>query len=578
MTPRPRTNRQRTAAALLSTVAMVLCCPDYDVWWLGFVAWVPYFWAIEGLRPWQAMKYGWLTGTLTVLWGFFWMTNLLTKFAALPWVAALPVAVLFSAWHGLIWGLAAWVIAWMRQRGASLLVVAPMAWVVMEAGLPNLFPIYMALGWCWQPLWIQAAEIGGVTMVSAAMVGLNAALYRVLMARLEASHTDRRALAVLLAWVIGLPTYGAIRIAQVRADMAAAPKLKIAAIQGNFSIMEMRDPARKLPILWRQQELTGELQAKGAELVVWGETAYPFGNVFFRDSTRDLPPGNPRKVQSGFSIPIVFGTVTRDRKVREKQMYNTAILLDGQGRVAGTYDKVYRLAFGEYFPIPLLADWYLENFPNAAHIMQGKGPDVMSVETPSGTWRLGPFICYEDILPRYVRETANQGVHVLVNSTNDAWFGKTHEPTQHLGLAVFRTVEHRKGMVRAVNTGVSTYIDPTGTAIEKTRVTDPDIDGPQGADGLLAEVPMMDPEARTIYGATGELFDCLMGLGLVVIGWRRRKHAVTPGPAKAEAVPVEAAKAEAAKAEPAKAEAAKAEPAKAEPAPVETAPESDAPE
>lgn len=546
--PRPRTSLQRTAAALLSTVGMVLCCPDYDVWWLGFVAWVPYFWAIEGVRPWQAMKYGWLTGTLTVLWGFFWMTNLLTKFAHLPWIVALPVAIVFSAWHGLIWGLAAWVIAWMRQRGASLLVVAPMAWVVMEAALPNLFPIYMALGWCWQPLWIQTAEIGGVTMVSATMVGLNAALYRVGAAWMDERRLDRRAGVVLLAWVIGIPTYGAIRIAQVKADMAAAPKLKIAAIQGNFSIMEMRNRERKLPILRRQQQLTGELQARGAELVVWGETAYPFGNVFFRDSIHDLPPGNPRRVQSGFSIPIVFGTVTRDRTGREKYPYNTAILLDGQGQVAGMYDKVYRLAFGEYAPL-VDPDWYLKMIPNAAHIAQGKGPDVLSVTTPTGTWRLGPFICYEDILPRFVREAANQGVHVLVNSTNDAWFGKTHEPAQHLGLAVFRTVEHRKGMVRAVNTGVSTYIDPTGAAIEKTRVTDPDIDGPQGADGVLAEVPMMDPQARTIYGATGELFDVLMGLGLVVIGWRRRGVKVEG--ARGDAAKVDAAKQEPAEAEPA---------------------------
>lgn len=558
MAPRPRTPRQRTLAALLSTVGMVLCCPDYDAWWLGFVAWVPYFWAIEGQRPWQAMKYGWLTGTLTVLWGFFWMTNLLTKFAHLPWPVALVVATLFSAWHGLIWGLAAWVIAYMRQRGASLLVVAPMAWVVMEAALPNLFPIYMALGWCWQPLWIQTAEIGGVTMVSATMVGLNAALYRVLATRIDEGRLDRRAGLVLLVWLVGIPTYGAIRIAQVRDDMAAAPKLKIAAIQGNFSIMEMRDRERKLPILRRQQQLTGELQARGAELVVWGETAYPFGNVFFRDSIHDLPPGNPRRVQNGFSIPIVFGTVTRDRTGREKYPYNTAILLDGQGQVAGMYDKVYRLAFGEYAPL-VDPDWYLSKIPNAAHIAQGKGPDVLSVTTPTGTWRLGPFICYEDILPRFVRQAANEGVHVLVNSTNDAWFGKTHEPSQHLGLAVFRTVEHRKGMVRAVNTGVSTYIDPTGAAIEKTRVTDPDIDGPQGAEGVLAEVPMMDPQARTIYGMTGELFNALMGVGLVVIGWRRRGVKVEG--AKGDAAKVDAAKVDAAKKEPAEAEPAEAEPA-----------------
>ena len=95
-------------------------------------------------------------------------------------------------------------------------------------------------------------------------------------------------------------------------------------------------------------------------------------------------------------------------------------------------------------------------------------------------------ICYEDILPRFVRDAANQRVHVFVNLTNDAWFGLTHEPMQHLGLAVFRTVEHRKGLVRAVNTGVSTYIDPTGRAVHKTRATDPDTQGPQPVDGRPA--------------------------------------------------------------------------------------------
>lgn len=541
MVPRPRTKAQRTAAALLSTVGMVLCCPDYDLWWLGFVAWVPLFWAIEGCRPREAMRYGWLTGTLTVLWGFFWMTNLLTKFAQLPMPVAFVVALIFSAWHGLIWGLAALVIAWLRQRGASLLVVAPMAWVTMEALLPNLFPIYMALGWCWQPLWIQAAELGGVTMVSGIMVALNAALYRVLATGLDERRLDRRAAVVALAWLVGVPTYGAIRIAQVQARMEAAPTIGIAAIQGNFSIFQMRRREEKQPILRRQQALTAQFEAQGAELAVWGETAYPYGRQFFRDSQTDLPPSSPRKVQQGFSIPVVFGTVTSERGPDGRPLigrghypYNTAVLLDGEGRVAGMYDKVYRLAFGEYAPL-VDPEWYLSKIPNAAHIAQGKGPDVLTVQTGSGTWRLGPFICYEDILPRFVRQAANEGVHVFVNLTNDAWFGKTHEPAQHLGLAVFRTVEHRKGMVRAVNTGITTYIDPTGRAVAKTAVTDPDVDGPQEADGVLARVPMMDPQARTLYGLTGELFNGLMALGLLVIGWRRRGEPTTPPDAAAPA-------------------------------------------
>ena len=519
--PRSRTTAQRIIAALLSTVCMVLCCPDYDLWWLGLVAWVPYLWAIEGLRPRKAMLYGLLVGTLTVLWGFFWLNNLLTKFAHLPMVAAFPVTLAFSAWHGLIWGGAAALIAWLTRRGASVLYVAPMCWVVMEAILPNLFPIYMALGWCWQPLWIQTAELGGVTFVGATMVGLNAALYRVLVSQFSEDTLDRRALVVFLAWIIGIPAYGAIRIAQVEAQMEAAPKLKIAAVQGNFSIMQMRKRNEKIPILRRQQALTGQYQEQGAQLAIWGETAYPNSRAFHRASKTDLPDKSPWKVQRGFSIPVVFGTVTRDITGKEKYPYNTAIMLDGEGKVSGMYDKVYRLAFGEYAPL-VDPEWYLKMIPNAAHIEKGKGPDVMKLKTPEGEWSLGPFICYEDILPRFVRDAANQGVHVFVNMTNDAWFGKTHEPSQHLGLAVFRTIEHRKGLVRAVNTGVSTIIDPTGRALAKTRVTDPDIDGPQPAEGVVADVPMMDPESRTLYGMTGELFNGLMLLGIIVVGWRTR--------------------------------------------------------
>lgn len=518
-----RTTAQRTVAALLSTVGMVLCCPDYDLWWLGFFAWVPYLWAIEGLAPRRAMLFGWLTGTLTVLWGFFWLNNLLTKFAGFPMVAALPVTLLFSAWHGLIWGGAAYLIAWLHRRGASLMLIAPMCWVVMEALLPNLFPIYMALGWCWQPVLIQTAELGGVTAVAATMVGFNTALYELVMRWRDTGALDRRALAVFAAWAIGIPAYGVVRIAQVEQDMAAAPTLKIAAVQGNFSIKQMRKRQEKIPILRRQQALTGDFEAQGAQLAVWGETAYPNARKFHRASTTDLPANDPWKVQQGFSIPVVFGTVTRDLTGKEKYPYNTALMLDGEGRVAGMYDKVYRLAFGEYAPL-VDPDWYLSKVPNAAHIEKGKGASVMELTTPEGTWRLGPFICYEDILPRFVWEAADQDVHAFINLTNDAWFGKTHEPSQHLGLAVFRTVEHRKGLVRAVNTGISTYIDPTGRAHDKTRVTDPDIEGPQAAEGLLAEVPMMDPKARTLYGATGELFNGLMLLGILVVGWRTRRR------------------------------------------------------
>lgn len=517
---------ERLLLAVLSTVGMVLSCPDYDVWWLGFVAWVPLYAAIDGLPPGRALFYGWVTGCLTVFTGFFWLTELLTKFADFPLVASSPIAFLFASWHGLLWGFAAMITAFLvRRTTVPLIVAAPLAWVAVEATLPNIFPIYMAHAWSWQPLWIQTAELGGVTTVSFTMVAINAGLYTLVHTARTRGAIDRVAAIGTASLLVGVPLYGAIRIAQVEAAMERAPKLDVGVVQGNMSISEMADPRNKLQILDKHRRMSAALAAQGADLVLWGETAYPNGRVFHRASDHEPPPDHPWRIHVGFEVPALVGVVTRDARGGSPYPWNTALLFDGQGNIRGRYDKVYRLIFGEYIPL-VDPEWYLQQVPSASHLDKGDGPHALELETPEGTYRLGPFICYEDILPRYVRSTAAQGVHVFVNLTNDSWFGKTHEPGQHLGLAVFRAVEHRKALVRAVNTGVSAYVDPTGRARVKTRVTDPDIDGPQDAEGFVARVPMMDPRGRTLYGWTGELFDglCVLGVVLVAVRWPRRRE------------------------------------------------------
>jgi apolipoprotein N-acyltransferase len=226
-------------------------------------------------------------------------------------------------------------------------------------------------------------------------------------------------------------------------------------------------------------------------------------------------------VRKGFETPMILGTITTDRTKQNPYPWNSALLIDRQGRVASRYDKVFLLVFGEYIPI-VDPEWFLEIVPAAAHLNRGSGPGILEF----GHYRLGPLICYEDILPRFVRDTANQGVHALVNLTNDSWFGLTAEPAQHLGLSVFRAIEQRRGMVRSVSTGTSSYIDPTGRVHVKTRVTDPDVQGPQEPDGFLVEVPMIEPGTlTTLYARTGELFNALVILGLVVLGARRRPRA-----------------------------------------------------
>lgn len=502
---------------------MVLSCPDYDLWWLGFFAWIPFFAAIEGLAPRQALGYGWLIGCSTVLWGFFWLTELLVKFAGFPMWASVPVAFLFAAYHGLIWGLSAAAMAWLRHRTrAPLWVYAPLCWVALEAVLPNIFPIYMALSWCWQPLWIQTAELGGALAVSFVMVAINAAVWETIHGYIERGKPNTVALATLVAWLIGVPAYGWIRIEQVEAEMERADKLRIGVVQGNFGIETYGTPGMKPLLLRELQRVTAALQADGAQLVLWGETAYPYGR-FARQHETDLDPQDRRRIQRGFDVPVIVGLITRDATGENPYAWNTAWVLDSDGKWGDRYDKNYPLMFGEAAPPGIDPDWYTKTIPSASHLNRGDGPAVLRAVG----YRFGALICYEDILDDFTREVANEGVHAIVNLTNDSWFGKTREQSEHLGLAVYRAIEHRKPLLRSVNAGISAYVDPVGRVVEQTETTDSDTDGYQGAEGFAVDVPMMPHDGRTLFGWTGDLFGwlCIAGLaGVWVVSRYRRPH------------------------------------------------------
>ena len=276
------------------------------------------------------------------------------------------------------------------------------------------------------------------------------------------------------------------------------------------------------PILLRElQRETAELQQQGADVVLWGETAYPYGR-FTRQHEQDLAQGDKRRIQRGFDVPVIVGLITRDATRENPYAWNSAWVLDQDGRWGTRYDKNYPLMFGEAAPPGVDPEWYLDMIPSASHLNRGDGPSVLE----AAGYRFGGLICYEDILPRFTREVANQGVSALVNLTNDSWFGNTREQSEHLGLAVYRAIEHRRPLLRSVNAGISAYVDPTGRVVQQLDVTNSDEDGYQGAEGFVAEVPMMDPERRSIYGVLGDLFAWLCISGLVGMwGWAKYHRA-----------------------------------------------------
>ncbi|MCA9684395.1 MAG: hypothetical protein KC457_19520 [Myxococcales bacterium] len=196
----------RILAAAATGASMWISAPNMDIWWLAFVGWVPLLWAIHGRPVKHAFYYGWISGFVSVFVGFFWMSELLTRFAGFAMPGAAGVTALFALWLGLQWALPAAISNFLVARtGRSTLLIFPMAWAAIEFVLPSIFPVYMALSWAWQPLWIQTAEIGGAMTVSFVMVAINAAIWETIRGYVDDGKIPVVAGASLAAWLIGVP-------------------------------------------------------------------------------------------------------------------------------------------------------------------------------------------------------------------------------------------------------------------------------------------------------------------------------------------------------------------------------------
>jgi len=476
MIPRPR-----EALATLSGLLYFLSFPGFDAWPLAFVALVPLHFAIAGVE--SRRRVFWLgtwMGFVTNWGGYYWLIGMLETFSGFP----TPLCVLFASilcfYQGLLFGVYALLVREGTRAGRSALVVVPVALVVVELLYPLLFPSYTAN--CLHPsvILMQGADLFGPLGLTAAIALVNAAIGEAIRRRADGVRAIARAAAPAALVLVFLASYGAIRIRQVRAASDAAPALRVGLAQSNMGVYQKHE--RPEEGLRRHQVLSKRLLDEGdLDLLIWPESAYVY---VLPEDVRSVH----RAVLGGLPGPLLFGGIQR----RGGKLYNTAILTDERGRIVDTYDKVYLLAFGEYLPFgdtfPVLYDWS----PHSGHFTQGTDLDPLEF----GRFRIAALVCYEDILPRFVRDLVRAGdPDLFVNMTNDAWFGKTHEPAIHLALAKFRSVEHRRWLIRATNTGISAIVDPTGRVVKEGPLFE------QAA--LRGTVHMMRP--WTLYRTVGDV-------------------------------------------------------------------------
>ncbi|MDX1485381.1 MAG: apolipoprotein N-acyltransferase [Alphaproteobacteria bacterium] len=471
------TGWRRLAVAAALGALSVLALPPLFVTPVLLVSFTGLVWLIDGasVSPggWRrVLAIGWWFGFGHFVGGLYWITNaLLVDAAAHGWLAPFAVSGL-SLYFAVYPALACWA-ASRFPAGASRVLALAVAWAVSEwlrgfvlTGFPwNLMATTLAF---------DTAALQGAAVVGA--YGLSMVVVAIAAAPSTLAVGERRggAMPSVAALATALVLFGAgyARVAWAPAPEGAATELSLRIVQGNIDqrLKWRRDLARGhyLTYLRLSQTPAG---GPDADVVIWPETAIPFTfsgtQAQLQALARAVPPDG---------VLITGAVRSTPPGVKPRKFWNAVLAVTGRG-VEATYDKHHLVPFGEYVPLRTILP--------LTKITQGRvdfsaGPGPRSLQIP-GVPAVSPLVCYEAIFPGAVVAPGARA-QWLLNLTNDAWFGASAGPHQHLAAARLRAVEEGLPLVRAANTGISAVIDPWGRVLARLPL------GRQGA--VQARLPL----------------------------------------------------------------------------------------
>ncbi len=502
---------RRPLLAAASGLLLTLALPPRPYPWLAWVGLVPLLLALRGLSWRRAALLGGLTGTLYALASVYWVQGTMVRYGPLPVALAAAATLLLALYMGGYTALWAALVPGVtrRHRHTAPLWLAT-AWAALEWGRTH---ILGGFGWAHlgytqvtTPAILQVADLLGVYGLSWLIVAVNVALASAVrrLAGARPRSVDPQLLGAV-ALVLVAAAYGEVRLAELRAAPVRA-RLPVALVQGNVPEGEKWDPSRRRAILERYLEMSEAVGPGRARLVVWPEAAIPY-----------LLQGSPalvarlRQVCARDHADLLFGGLWRDPA--DATYRNSAFAITAAAGVVARYDKLHLVPFGEYVPLARLLAFVRSITSQIGDFRPGTGPTLL----PVAGERLGCPICFEVTYPGLVRAFARGGATLLATITNDAWFGTSVAPRQHLYIAAVRCVEQHLPMVRAANTGITAVIDADGAILAEAPRDE--------ATTLTATVPLRDL-GPTLYARIGEawLAPLLVAWALVEMPYRRRRR------------------------------------------------------
>lgn len=510
------------ALSAISAVLLTAACPPLSVPFLPFVSLVPLLLVLRRCERVRDLVVATASFAVPYVIGHVYWLWYLGRFTPAGYAGAVGgwgLQVLTACAFPLF------VFAFRRGGGERLWWAIPFAWVVTEHARwfgDFSFP-WITLGnslseW---PRLIQHADVVGTYGLSLWIAACN-----VLVAEVFARRSVRARAALIggLLVVLAAPVaYSAWRWANVAARLSSGPRLvRIAAVQPNV-------PQHAK---WRRDEFDRTVssldtflraaEARDVSLVVAPEASLPM--VLPRDGGR-----LPERIAAGRG-PVLIGALVAANEAAEagfgaeanerRWFYNSAVLVDPERFVVDRHDKHYLVPMTEQFPYLRVFRPFLELMrAQFGRFLPGERLRPIPVPHPDGPVHVAPMICYEAVYPEITRGMVRGGADLLAVLTNDAWFGRSSMPHQHLGFLTVRAIEARRSGVMVANTGFSAFVDPLGRVSQRTALFEGAV--------LDAAVPILTEE--TLYTRVGDVAlwvsygATLLASALAWAGWRRKE-------------------------------------------------------
>ncbi|MCW5211751.1 apolipoprotein N-acyltransferase [Desulfobulbus sp. TB] len=490
-------------------------------WWpLLFVALLPLLSTLGRLSARQSILTGIVCGMFFYTGLLYWISPVLQRYGGLHPVvtitALFALVAYMTTYLCLFCCLGNYILILLcRSKGKSaalLLLAAPTLWVGLDFIRGTLFTgmPWMDLGYALyrQPFLIQAADLGGHHFITFAVVLINALFFyflsRVRTADAAASGYHFVPPVVVFLLLACLGGYSTVRYQQIVSKVATADTALISAVQGNIQQNVKWVPSHKEKtvdqyLLLSRQAITGKTEKP--DLLVWPETALPFypAREPLMNKVDDFVWENDILLLTG--SPFFTITPTQEQPLA---YYNSALLLDRTGSIAARYNKQHLVPFGEYVPLRNYL-WFLKPLVEiVGNFTAGDSSQPLDGETIQA----GVLICFESLFPDIARKEVAEGANLLANLTNDAWYGRSVAPDHSWAMTVFRSVENRRSLVRAANTGISGFVSPTGEILQETELFE--------AKAISARIPLLT--LHSVFARGGYHFDiiCLF-LALILL-------------------------------------------------------------